>query len=84
MTATLESQGKSRQVRMTGRGLVSRVKGLRESLGSAAVLRRVGELGRGLDAAERRRALEEIERLKEVLGRVSRALREKGKGPAKG
>jgi hypothetical protein len=80
VTATLGSQGRSRQVRMTGRGLVSRVRGLRDSLDDAGVLRRVSELGRSLEVSERKRALEEIDRLKEVLGKVSRALRGAGKG----
>ncbi len=80
VTAALESQGKSRQVRITGRGLVLRVRRLRDSLGTAAVLRKLGDVGGGLDAAERKRALEEIERLKEVLAKVSVALRRAGKG----
>jgi hypothetical protein len=74
VTGVLGSEGRSRQVRLTGSGLVKRVRGLRERLGGEAVLRKVEEIGRGLGAAERKGALEEIERLKRVLAGLSRAL----------
>lgn len=74
VTAVLESSGRRRQVRLTGAGLVSRVRKLRESLGGAAVLRKVGELGHELPAAERRRAVDELDRLRVVLEELSRTL----------
>jgi hypothetical protein len=75
VTSLLEADGRERQVRLTSKGLVARVKGLRERLGAPGVLRRAAELGPSLPRAEKKRALDEIERLAGVLSELSRALR---------
>jgi hypothetical protein len=75
VTSVLEGQGEKRQVRLTAKGLLSRVRKPREALGGAAVLKKVAELGPTLAPADKKRLVEEIERLGTVLEEISRALR---------
>lgn len=67
--------GHSKQVRMTRASLTGRMKKLRDSLGGAAVLRRVKTLSGKLDASERKAVVDEIDRLRGVLEELSRAIK---------
>lgn len=73
VTELLVDGGSKRQLRITATGMVSRVRTLRASLGSAAVLRRV----RAFDLAPHERAAvaDELDKLKDVLLELSRAVR---------
>ena len=73
VTALLAGAGRARQVRVTAPAIAGRVRALRESLDSAAVLRRVKALE--LDAAQRAALAGELDRLREVLATLSRVVR---------
>lgn len=75
VTSLLGEDGKSRQVRLTPSGLVSRVKKLRESLDGAGIARHVAALGHEMEPEDRREVAAEIARLRDVLGRLSKAIR---------
>jgi hypothetical protein len=75
VTSLLGEDGKSRQVRLTPSGLVSRVKKLRESLDGAGVVRRVAALGHGMAPGDRKEVAAEIARLRDILDRLSKAIR---------
>lgn len=71
----LLARDSSGRARITGPVLAGRIKKLRESLGSAAALRRVRALHGELDHDERRAIVGEIDQLREVLSSVARELR---------
>lgn len=71
----LRENGKPRALRLTMAGLVARVQKLRETLGAPAVLRKVHDLRDGADPAERRKAADEIDRLRGTLNELAKALR---------
>jgi hypothetical protein len=75
VSAVLASNNKSRQVRLTPPILVGKVRGLRETLGKAAVMRRVEDFHEQLDASERSTMADELDALREVLTKLSRTLR---------
>jgi hypothetical protein len=56
-------------------GLVSRVKKLRESLVGAGIARHVAALGHEMEPEDRREVAAEIARLRDVLDRLSKAIR---------
>lgn len=74
----LESGGRPRAVRLTVPRLVGHVQKLRATLGTAAALRKVEQLREVADAKEREKAAEEVEHLREVLGKIAKSLRAKG------
>ncbi|CAN5225548.1 hypothetical protein BH09MYX1_BH09MYX1_61300 [soil metagenome] len=75
VTQLLAEEGKVRQVRITGKGIVSRAMKLRKSF-EGATLKRIKTLE--LEPAERKAALLELARLKEVLAEVVKALNGRG------
>jgi hypothetical protein len=75
VTTLLAADGKARQVRITGPALVGRVRKLRSSLEGAGVLRKIRELGDKLGPRERGEVAEEIDKLRELLVTVGKALR---------
>jgi len=77
VTELLGAEGRARQIRITAPQLVARVRKLRAGLEKSAVLRRIGDLGRDLTPAEREKVAGEVERLKEVLSDVAKAVRGK-------
>lgn len=77
VTAQLGKSGKSRQRRLTGAQLATRVKKWRDELEADGFLGHVESLRGDLPKAERERMGEEIERLQKALDEVARALRGK-------
>ena len=75
VTELLAEDGRSRQVRITAPVLLGRVRTLRETLGGGAVLRKVRELHDNLDPSERAAIAGELEKLKDVLSVLTRAMR---------
>ena len=73
----LREGGRAPVVRLTVPRLVQRVQRLRETLGAAATLRKVHDLRDSADPAERSTAADEIDRLRSVLGEISKALRKR-------
>lgn len=71
----LAKDGSARQVRITGPVLIGRMRKLRESLDSAAVLRKVRALHTELEPAQRQEIVGEIEKLREVLQAMVREVR---------
>jgi hypothetical protein len=78
VSGLLESDGRARAVRLTVPRIVGHVQRLRATLGTAAALRKVELLREAAEPRQRERAAEEIEQLREVLGKVARSLRAKG------
>lgn len=74
----LAQEGKAPAVRLTVPRLVGKVEKLKETIGSAAALKRVEKLKGEVDAKERERAAAAVEELREVLGRIAKTLRSKG------
>lgn len=75
VTALLEEKGEARQIRLTPSGLVSRVRKLRETLDSPAIVRHVSAMSHTMSPADRTEVAEELARLRELLGRLSKAVR---------
>jgi hypothetical protein len=75
---TSNRRGRARAVRLTVPRIVGHVQKLRGTLGTAAALRKVEHLREAAEPREREKAAEEIEQLREVLGKVARSLRAKG------
>ena len=75
VTALLAADGKQRQIRLTGAQLLSRVRALRQSIGTAAVLRRVDGLRQELEPADRDRIAGEVDKLRDALLEIGRTLR---------
>lgn len=73
----LRGTGRPPTVRLTVPRLVQRVQKLRETLGGAATLRKVHDLRDHADPAERAKAADEVDRLRGVLGEISKALRKR-------
>jgi hypothetical protein len=71
----LKANGKERVVRLTAPLLAQRVSKLRSSLGTAAVLAKVAELHKAAKPEERAMAVDEIEKLRDVLRDISKTLR---------
>lgn len=71
----IAEEGGERQVRLSAPAIVSRVKKLRESLGSAAALRKVKAISGTLPAAKRHEVMAEIEKLRHVLDALTKELR---------
>jgi hypothetical protein len=78
VSGLLESGGKPRAVRLTVPRLVGHVQKLRATIGSASALRKVEQLRESADHRERERAAEEVEQLREVLGKIAKSLRARG------
>lgn len=78
VSGLLESAGRPRAVRLTVPRLVGQVKKLRATLGTAAALRKVEQLRDVAEPREREKAAEEVEELREALGKIAKALRAKG------
>lgn len=74
VTELLAEDGKKRIVRLTRAGLVGRVRKLRENLGSAAVLKRAGELAEKMSAKERAEVVREMTALRAILDAVTQAV----------
>ena len=77
VSGLLESAGRARAVRLTVPRLVGHVQKLRATLGTAAALRKVEQLREGAEPREREKAADEVEQLREVLGKIARSLRAK-------
>ena len=73
----MRASGRAPVVRLTVPRLVQRVQRLRETLGGAATLRKVHDLRDSTEPAERATAADEIDRLRGVLGEISKALRKR-------
>ncbi len=73
----LRASGRAPAVRLTVPLLVQRVSKLRASLGSAAALKRVHTLKESADPSERAEAADEIDKLRGVLGEISKVLRKR-------
>ena len=73
----LESDGRPRAVRLTVPRLVARVQKLRETIGSPAAMRKVEALREATHPRERARAADELDELRDVLGKIARSLRAK-------
>lgn len=71
----LRGDGRPPAVRLTVPRLVQRVQKLRETLGGASVLRKVHALRDSAEPQERSKAADEIDKLRGVLGELSKALR---------
>jgi hypothetical protein len=74
VTQLLTDEGKKRQVRLTHKGLVSRVRKLKDNLGGAAVLKKTVELAAKMSARERTELVREVAALKAILEAVSNAV----------
>jgi hypothetical protein len=77
VSSLLESAGRARAVRLTVPRLVGHVQKLRATLGTAAALRKVEQLRERAEPREREKAADEVEQLREVLGKIARSLRAK-------
>lgn len=75
VTELLAEHGKERQVRLTRRGLVARVQGLRARLDSAAVLAKVVELGARMNDRQRAEVVRELDELRAVLRDLAAAVK---------
>jgi hypothetical protein len=73
--ALLAETGEAPQVRLTAPVLMARMKKIRESLGGAAVLKKVRALHGDLDASERQTLAGEIDKVREVLSAIAREVR---------
>lgn len=71
----LRTQGRPPVARVTAPRLVAQVKKLRTGLARPAVLKRLGELRDTLDAKQRAELVGEIDRLRETLADLTKALR---------
>ena len=78
VTALLQDEGRARQIRLTPSGLVSRVKKLRETLDTPAIVRHVSAMSHEMSAKERAEVATELAHLRDVLGRLSKAVRGPG------
>ncbi len=77
VSEVMSDAGRPTPVRFTVPALVARVQKLKETLGSAAALRRAAELRDSASEGERVKAAKELEGLREVLGKLAKALRGK-------
>lgn len=75
VTALLHEQGKRRQVRVTSRSIVSRVRAFRARFDSASILARVSDLRGTLDDKHRAEVLKELDGLRALVDRLTTALR---------
>lgn len=73
--ALLAETGEAPSVRLTAPLLMSRMKKIRESLGGAAVLKKIRALHGDLDVSERQALASEIEKVREVMTAIARELR---------
>lgn len=71
----ISEAGEVQQVRLTGPVLMGRMRKLRETLGGAAVLRRVRALHGDLEASERQALAAEIDKARDVLSAIAREVR---------
>ena len=71
----LSQTGETPQLRLTGPVLMGRMKKIRESLGGAAVLKKVRALHGDLEASERQALAGEIDKVREVLAAIAREVR---------
>ena len=71
----LAKKGEARSARLTAPVLLGRVKKIHETLGGAAVVRRVRALHGDLDASERQALVGEIDKAREALSAIARELR---------
>ncbi len=71
----LTATGEAPNVRLTAPLLMGRMKKIRESLGGAAILRRVRAIQANLDAPERQALAGEIDKVREVLTALAREVR---------
>ncbi len=71
----LAESGDAPSVRLTAPLLMGRMKKIRESLGGAAVLKKVRALHRDLDASDRQALAGEIDKVREVLSAIAREVR---------
>lgn len=71
----LAETGEAPTIRLTAPLLIGRMKKIRESLGGAAVLRKVRALQADLEASERQALAGEIEKVREVLTAIAKEVR---------
>ena len=77
VTQLMAEEGKSRQVRVTGKLLVSKARKVRQSWEGAATMRRVKALGGEMEPGEKAETIGEMEKLRDVVGEILKALRGK-------
>ena len=75
MSELLSETGEPPQVRLTAPVLMKRMTNIRETLGGAAVLKKVRALGVDLDPKERQALAGEIDKVREVLTAIAREVR---------
>lgn len=71
----LAETGQAPAVRLTAPLLMGRIKKMHESLGGAAILRKVREIRADLEPGERQEIAGEIEKVREVLTAIAREMR---------
>lgn len=75
VTALLAESGTPRELRLTGALLMGRMKKLHETLGGAAVLRKLRTLSADLEPKERAALGQELEKVRDVLTALAREVR---------
>ena len=75
VTEVLKQSGKSRQVRLSVPQVAQRVKKLRSTLGTAAMLKKLVDLRDDTDSQARDAAIAEIDKLRSVLDDVKKAIK---------
>jgi hypothetical protein len=71
----LAEDGEAPSIRLTAPVLMGRMKKIRESLGGAAVLKKVRALKADLEDSDRQALAGEIDKVREVLGALAREVR---------
>jgi hypothetical protein len=74
VTELMAEEGKKRQVRLTPKGLLSRVKKFRSNLSGAGVLKKTHEFAAAMSARERTEIVREVAALKAILEAVAQAV----------
>jgi len=77
VTQLMAEEGKSRQVRVTGKQLATKARKLRQAWEGAGTLRRVKALGSTMKEEERVETIGEMEKLKDVVAEIVKALKGK-------
>ena len=75
VTQLMAEEGKSRQVRFSGKQLAGKARKLRQSWEGAGTLKRVKALGATMKEEERTETIGEMEKLKDVVGEILKALK---------
>ena len=77
VSGLLAATGRAPTLRLTMSRLVGHVQRLRATVGTASALRKVEQLRASAHPREREKAADEVEQLREVLGKIARSLRTK-------